>query len=162
MAPDDTAVHPFRIDVSDEALADPYEPDVTLAPGLPELDVLRGVVLDTHFGARDRMGRLLAFTARAMVDEQVAHPLGIGVDERTALLVDGTGTGTVIGAGSVYVLAPTAAPAKCISGKPLAWADVPLYELHAADTIALPAGTTTVTASTLSASGGDLVPSDPY
>ena len=57
-------------------------------------DLLPGTVIDQHFSQRDRIGRL-----RGVVDR---HPdqLGLGIDESTALLVQGrllrvVGTGTV-------------------------------------------------------------------
>lgn len=147
---------------SDEALADPYDPYVTLERAFVTLPPLAGVVTDTHVAARDRMGRLLAFTGRAIADGWAAAPLGIGVDEGTALVVDEDGSATVLGDGAVYVIAPEAAPATCAPGAPLAWADVPLYELRTGDTIDLPAGVTSIAARSLSAAGGALDPSDPY
>jgi cyanophycinase len=148
--------------LSSEALANPYDARVTLVRDVVALPPLAHVVTDTHFGARDRMGRLLAFTARTIADGWTTQPLGIGVDERTALLVDDTGMGTVVGTGTVYVLAPQQAPTQCASGQPLAWTDVPLYPLRAADTIALPAGTTSVAPRMLSAANGALTPGNPY
>ena len=63
------------------------------------LDLLPGCVIDQHFTARNRKPRLL----RAIAD----HPscVGCGVDERTALLVDGRRF-TVLGEGSVTVCLP--------------------------------------------------------
>lgn len=147
---------------SDEALADPYDPYVTLERDFLALPALAGVVTDTHFAARDRMGRLLAFVARAWTDGLAARPVGLGVDEGTALVIDATGTGTVMGDGAVYAVVPAAAPTTCAPGEPLAWSGVPVHALRAGDTIALPAATTSVPATPLSASGGALTPADPY
>lgn len=147
---------------SAEALADPYDPLVTIDHDFVALPPLVQIITDTHFAARDRMGRLLAFTARALVDGLAARPLGLGIDQATALVVDEAGTGTVLGSGSVYAVAPTRPPAQCAAGAPLLWADVPIHELHAGDTIALPSGTTSVAARTLSVTIGGLVPANPY
>ncbi len=147
---------------SDEALADPYDPHVTFAAGLVPAPALAGVVVDTHFAARDRMGRLLAFVARLRTDALAARPLGLGVDEGTALVIDDTGTGRVVGAGAVYAIVPSSAPTTCAAGKALAWTGVPRYRLVAGDTIDLPSGTTAATATLLSAAGGQLSPADPY
>lgn len=147
---------------SDEALANPYNSSMTIAQDFVALPPLRQVITDSHFAARDRMGRLLAFTARALVDGMAARPLGLGIDEATALVIDEAGTGTVLGAGAVYAVAPTQPPAQCAAGAPLVWAGVPVHELRAGDTIALPGGTTSVAARTVSATGGELVPADPY
>ncbi|MCP4445363.1 MAG: hypothetical protein GY811_08470 [Myxococcales bacterium] len=56
------------------------------------------------------MGRLATFLARILEDGLSTSPIGIGIDEATALVIDGDGTGEVIGAGSVYVLSPHNGP----------------------------------------------------
>ena len=55
-------------------------------------------IIDTHFGARGRFPRLAAVVAE--------HPaaLGVGIDENTCLLVDGTGRALVAGTGVVYFM----------------------------------------------------------
>src|SRR5207244_2997527 len=73
---------------SAEALADPYDPLVTLDGAFVALPALANVVTDTHFVVRDRLGRLIAFVARAAQDGLLASPIGIGVDEETALVID--------------------------------------------------------------------------
>lgn len=147
---------------SDEALADPYNEYMTLGAGYVAPPPMSGVITDTHFRQRDRMGRLLAFTARMIADGTTKSPLGLGVDEATALLVDAAGNGRVAGSGAVYVVAPAAAPATCVAEQPLVFADVPVYTLQDGDTIALPSGVTSITPSSVSASGGMLSPAAPY
>lgn len=147
---------------SNEALADPFNAYMTFERDFLSLPPLAGVVTDTHFVTRDRMGRLLGFVARALTDGAAAHPLGIGIDEQTALLVDRSGLATVAGVGAIYVVNPTAAPAQCIPGTALRWDDVPVHKLRAGDTISLPAATTSVAAATISARDGQLVPQNPY
>ena len=64
---------------------------------------LFGIVTDTHFSARDRMGRLAAFAARSKTR-------GLGVDESTALLISPSAsnwTWTVYGEGNVYLVSPS-------------------------------------------------------
>jgi cyanophycinase len=56
------------------------------------------LVVDQHFRRRDRMGRLL--TALSYNPE----PLGLGVDEDTAAMIDGDGVLTVLGSGAVTVV----------------------------------------------------------
>ena len=61
---------------------------------------LGGIVTDTHFSARDRMGRLAAFAARTATR-------GLGVDESTALLISSVGNEwkwTVFGEGNAYLV----------------------------------------------------------
>jgi cyanophycinase len=56
------------------------------------------VVVDQHFRRRDRMGRLV--TALSYNPE----PLGVGVDEDTAALIEPDGVMTVLGSGAVTVV----------------------------------------------------------
>jgi cyanophycinase len=56
------------------------------------------LVIDQHFRRRDRMGRLL--TALSYNPE----PLGVGVDEDTAAMIDAGGVLTVLGSGAVTVV----------------------------------------------------------
>lgn len=68
--------------------------DLAMAPGL---GLIRDVVIDQHFAERGRFGRLLG---------AVAHNpriLGVGIDEDTALVVEGR-EARVIGSGAVYVM----------------------------------------------------------
>jgi cyanophycinase-like exopeptidase len=83
-----------RVDsvTSDEALADPDGAFVTVSASPFAPPELHGVVVDTHFGARDREGRLLAFLAVALVDHADAlgdqGALGVGLEEGSAILID--------------------------------------------------------------------------
>ncbi|RYZ57295.1 MAG: cyanophycinase [Proteobacteria bacterium] len=61
------------------------------------LEFLPGVIIDQHFAQRGRINRLLAAIA------QYPHHLGIGIDENTALIVEGTRC-RVVGEGSITVL----------------------------------------------------------
>ena len=147
---------------SPEALANPYTSRVTLVRDVVALAPLANVITDTHFATRDRMGRLFAFAARTIADGWTTRPLALGVDEKTALVVEETGVATVLGTGSVYAVAPLTAPTRCTPGQSLAWSDVPLYKLGAGDKIALPSGVTAVTPRTVSVIDGALVPAAPY
>jgi cyanophycinase len=76
-------------------------PEATLRVGMVELgpgmEFLSGVIIDQHFEERGRLRRLLSAVA------QYPHELGIGIDEDTALVVDGVKT-RVIGSGSVTIV----------------------------------------------------------
>lgn len=146
---------------SDEALADPFDAHITLTRDFVALPPLANVVTDTHFAARDRMGRLLAFVARAYVAGWTQKPLGIGLDEETAVVIDELGVAGVLGDGVIYVVAPTAAPMRCVAGEPLAWAGVPLFALRDGDAWTLPR-TSLHDPLELSAAAGALTPTDPY
>ncbi len=62
------------------------------------LGLLEGVLVDQHFLARGRIGRLIT----AVLDPRTAD-LGMGVDENTALVVEG-GVARVVGASGVVVV----------------------------------------------------------
>ncbi len=147
---------------SDEALADPFNEFMTLEQALVPLPPLAGALVDTHFGARDRMGRLVGFLARAVSDGLHEAPLGLGVDEETALVIDSDGDALVDGEGSVYVVRLTQAPTQCVPGEPLVVEGVSVQRLEAGDSLTLPAGTSGAATTWLSAAGGVSSPADPY
>jgi beta-aspartyl-peptidase (threonine type) len=105
---------------SAEALADPLGKGVTLVDGFLHMPNLQQVVTDTHFNARGRQGRLIAFIARLRHE---GHPdvVGLGVDEDTALCVDGEGHGRLFtrNNGFAWLLRPNGPPARIVAGKPL-------------------------------------------
>ena len=92
--------------ISPRALADPLGSENTIETDFLHLEKLKGVVTDTHFSERNRLGRLIAFVAKA---ESIAgRPLfGLGVDEDAAVAVDGDGNArvyaTAAGAGATVV-----------------------------------------------------------
>ncbi len=53
---------------SSQALANPFHERVTIGRGLLHVPNLQGKITDSHFVARDRMGRLVAFLARISKD----------------------------------------------------------------------------------------------
>lgn len=68
---------------------------IQMAPGF---GLIMDVVIDQHFAERGRLGRLVA-----AVSQNLAH-LGLGIDENTAVLVEGDSDFKVIGKGAVYVV----------------------------------------------------------
>lgn len=67
---------------------------LSMAPGLA---LITGVVIDSHFAERGRMGRLLGAVA------QNPRNLGLGIDEDTAIVAHDSHF-EVIGSGAVYVV----------------------------------------------------------
>ncbi|WP_437722502.1 cyanophycinase [Sorangium sp. So ce861] len=63
----------------------------------PGLELLPGVIIDQHFAQRGRIGRLLS------VIGLFPHYLGVGIDEDTAIAVEGH-RATVIGSGAVTIV----------------------------------------------------------
>jgi cyanophycinase len=80
--------------VDGEAETNPRISVVQMAPGMEFVD---GVVIDQHFAQRGRLGRLLSAVA------QYPHHLGLGLDEDTAVVVQGEAM-RVIGSGAVSVV----------------------------------------------------------
>ncbi|KAF1697608.1 peptidase T [Pseudoxanthomonas daejeonensis] len=89
-----------------QALADPLGDGNTIETGFLHLDKLKGVITDTHFTERGRLGRLVAFVAKG--ESLAGRPLiGLGVDEDAAVAVEGDGRARVYatapGAGATVV-----------------------------------------------------------
>jgi cyanophycinase len=112
--------------ISAEALADPFDSRITFRDGFllsPSFSALSGVVTDSHFYARDRMGRSLAFLARAYLEAPTPARV-LAVDEATAVLVDVDATARVVGSGYAYFLRMASPPDACTQGAPLALKNV--------------------------------------
>lgn len=82
---------------SPQALADPLGDGVTIERDFLHLPLLSGIITDTHFNERGRLGRLAAFVAKS--EHLSGHALlGLGVDEAAAVAVEGDGSAHVYGA----------------------------------------------------------------
>ncbi|HKA22994.1 MAG TPA: cyanophycinase [Blastocatellia bacterium] len=68
---------------------------IKLAPGF---GLIGGMIIDQHFSERSRMVRLLGSIA------QNPKNLGLGIDEQTAIIIEGDRTFYVLGSGAVYVI----------------------------------------------------------
>jgi cyanophycinase len=116
------------------ALADPFDAGVTLERDFLHLRFLEHVITDTHFSQRHRLGRLIAFLARLDAPPAARTPgtvFGIGVDEKSALLIgaDGIGRLSADSAGSAWIVQPRKAANGLAAGKPLSIADVSVVRL---------------------------------
>lgn len=112
---------------SAQALADPYHEKVTVGTNFLRIAALKQTITDSHFQARDRMGRTLVFLARMLADHKLTEARAIAVDERTAALVDGEGRARVEGEGSVYFVRAARPAAVCRAGEPLTFRDISVY-----------------------------------
>ncbi|MBI5935947.1 MAG: cyanophycinase [Chloroflexi bacterium] len=130
---------------SSVALGNPYNSKVAVGRDFLVLPNMTGIITDSHFGARDRMGRLVVFLARIVKDGWAGTAKGIGVDEMTALAVEPNGSATVLGSGSVYFLRTPGMPEVCQSKKPLTYRNISVYRAS---------GSATFNLSTWSGSGG--------
>jgi len=109
---------------SAEALADPFHSKVTLGSGFLKVPHLEGLITDSHFMARNREGRLLAWMARL-------NARGLGIDEATAVLLEPNGAGRVVGRSRAHFYA--AFPATCRAGEPLEVLAVRVLRVNAGD-----------------------------
>jgi cyanophycinase len=117
---------------SSDVLRDPYFGRVTLVRGLLANPSLSGVLTDSHFAQRDRMGRSLGFLARIMQDAWSATPREIAIDEGSAVLLEADGRTTVVGPGKgAYFLRPTQAPEVCQPKTPLTFRNITVYQTPA-------------------------------
>lgn len=117
--------------ISPETLSNPFHPRVTIVHQFLDIPLLKEVITDTHFSARDRLGRTLVFMARILQDGRAPHVRDIAVDERTAVLLEPDGMATVVGAGSAYFLQATQKPETCKANTPLTFRGVAVRSLSA-------------------------------
>ena len=114
---------------SPTALSDPYGKRIALDRDFLVLPNMSGIITDSHFAARDRMGRLVTFLARIMQDDWSTDAKGIGIDEKTALLVEPNGSVSLVGIGTAYFLRTPGKPEVCVSRTALTFRDVSVYRI---------------------------------
>jgi beta-aspartyl-peptidase (threonine type) len=109
---------------SPTALANPLGPAVTMVRDFLHMPFLSHVVTDTHFSARNRLGRSIAFLAKVRTNWDPTA-IGLAIDQDSALCVDAHGIGHFFTNkdGKAWLLEPAGMP-QAISGKPLDWASV--------------------------------------
>lgn len=134
------------------AMKNPYNKNITFDPdplslvdGFLAPPELPYTIIDSHFDTRQRMGRLITFVSRLVAPvgdagcsggilkantTSATSARGIGVNEETALLVQGNVTSEPITAtrvtnpsntteSAVYFVRPSVAPSVCTEGTPL-------------------------------------------
>jgi cyanophycinase len=109
---------------SKTALADPLGPAVTMVGDFLHMPYLEHVVTDTHFTARNRLGRSIAFLAQVR-HQRDPNAIGLAIDQDSALCVDGRGIGRFFTskAGEAWLIQPVGMP-RASRGKPLDWAQI--------------------------------------
>ena len=122
---------------SSQALADPYTRYITLDRDFANVSSLAGIIGDPHFVTRDRMGRDLAFMCRVYANSWSSAPRDIAIDEATALLIDASGHGTVVGSSTVYFLQAPAGPQICQPKTPLTYQNISVYRISSSGTFNL-------------------------
>ena len=124
---------------SAEALAQPLGTGVTIDAGFLHLRFLERVITDSHFGKRDRLGRLIAFLAKAQSAQLIEHPIGIGVDENSALCIDDEGMGTLFtgSGGYAWLVQTSTAPGIVTMDIPLSWTGIKVTGVGSASRVNL-------------------------
>jgi cyanophycinase len=113
-------------------LQNPYTERVTLVRNFLKIPLLENLITDSHFAKRDRLGRTLGFLARIMQDGWSKSPREVAIDEKSAVMVEPDGTGTVVGTGKgAYFLRPTLAPGVCKKGELLTFEKISVYRVPA-------------------------------
>jgi cyanophycinase len=122
------------------ALKDPLGPAVTLERDFLHVPGLEHVITDTHFSRRARLGRLIVFVARLEHESPHQPVIGLGVDERTALMLDGEGTAHLAAGseGSAWLVIPKHAPGVIGRNSPLTFRDLRIVRLDSGSRLTLP------------------------
>ena len=122
---------------SPTALRDPDGPAVTIVRDFLHMPFLAHVVTDTHFTARKRLGRLIAFLAQVRTSSDPAA-IGLGIDQDSALCVDARGTGRLFAKndGFAWLVQPASRPT-VRQGTPLAYPLVRITGVGPSSTIDL-------------------------
>jgi cyanophycinase len=81
--------------VRGDASSHPHKNAVKLSPGL---GFLKNIIIDQHFSERGRISRLITAVSYN------PYNLGIGIDENTAIILDGNGVLEVFGQGSTTIV----------------------------------------------------------
>jgi len=137
------------------ALANPFDSKITLGRDFIAAPALAGLITDSHFMARQRLGRLAAFLARLIADKNESTPrvIGLGIDEGTAVCIEPDSLAKVFTEknGKAWLVAP-AGPAEVLQpGQPLTFRGIKVVALDPGSSINLatlavtaPAATSTV------------------
>jgi len=123
---------------SQQVLKNPYDSALLLERDFLNFPVLKGIITDSHFVSRDRMGRLLGFMARILHDDWTDKVRGIGLDDQVALAIDQNAKATVFADdGKAYMLQATAKPEICREQLALTFRNVEIYGMSGGSTFDL-------------------------
>jgi cyanophycinase-like exopeptidase len=117
------------------ALANPYDPEVTLERDFLTVPALQGIITDQHLWERDRIGRTVTLLARLVQDGWASDGRAIAADRETAVHIDPeTLTAEVFATRDhptpyAYFMRMTQKPERCASGQPLTVDGVSVYRI---------------------------------
>jgi cyanophycinase len=126
---------------SADALANPFNRDITLDRDFLSLPNLEGIITDQHLIERDRLGRTLTFMARLVADGWAVESKATAIDRKTAVLVDDSGQATVVANADhptpfAYFIRG-GVPETCAPGAPLTYRDLAVYRVQPGSTFDL-------------------------
>lgn len=113
------------------ALADPFNSSVMLEEDFMHFRGLERVITDSHFSARSRLGRSIVFLARLNQAQTQPGIFGLGIDEKTALLIDANGQAQLAAgsAGSAWLTRLSGPATTLTRGQPLSIKGVEIVRL---------------------------------
>ncbi|RKN48534.1 pre-peptidase C-terminal domain-containing protein [Micromonospora endolithica] len=112
------------------ALDNPYDRSMTFTTGMFRWANYANTINDSHFQERDRMGRSMAFVARAVKDGRTSGGAawGVGVNEGASLFINKSGLATLSGS-NAYVVLGDHQPEVAVSGQPLTYSNFKIWKL---------------------------------
>jgi cyanophycinase len=116
---------------SSQALANPYHRYVSFTYDFFNWANMGDVITDSHFVARDRMGRTMAWLARQIRDGRASSALGFAVNEATSVVVDRNGLARVMGNGPAYFVLADHFPEVCEPDTPLTYSNFKIWKVPA-------------------------------
>lgn len=120
---------------SSMALANPFDPNLTLDKDFLALSGLQGIITDQHLIERDRIGRTMAFMARLVNDGFTNDAKAIAADRETTAVINPAGNTVEVLARSdhptpyVYFMRRSGQAEVCQPGVPLTYRNVTVYRI---------------------------------
>jgi cyanophycinase-like exopeptidase len=128
---------------SSMALANPFDPNLTLDKDFLALSGLQGIITDQHLIERDRIGRTMAFMARLVKDGYTNDAKAIAADRETTAVINPVGNTIEVIATSdhptpyVYFMRRSGQAEVCSPGVPLTYRNVTIYRITVGGTFDL-------------------------
>jgi cyanophycinase-like exopeptidase len=125
------------------ALANPFDPNLTLDKDFLALSGLQGIITDQHLIERDRIGRTMAFMARLVNDGYTNDAKAIAADRETTAVINPVGNTVEVLARSdhptpyVYFMRRSGPAEVCQPGVPLTYRNVTIYRISPGGTFDL-------------------------
>ncbi|MDF1665760.1 MAG: cyanophycinase [Planctomycetota bacterium] len=125
---------------SETLLKNPAHDRVSLEKGFihSKNALYRNILFDSHFSERKRLGRFAVFLSTLRTKKLCANPIGIGIDEATALFVDEHGYGRVFGRGRVQIVMLKKATVSQQLGQPFSASELKMARLQRGQSVYLP------------------------